>query len=102
MLSGDQTDWCPAAAALPAPRYAHQLVFDPSTQSHYMFGGNLGNEVPPSPQASMRLDDFWKLKVFSGSIIYTYVGFESFYMQLVHQTRSQLVRKCKIAIRRQK
>ncbi|CAI8048563.1 Muskelin [Geodia barretti] len=83
VLSGDQRDWCPAAAALPAPRYAHQLVFDPSTQSHYMFGGNLGNEVPPSPQASMRLDDFWKLK-------------------LVHQTRSQLVRKCKVAIRRQK
>ena len=28
-----------------------------------MFGGNLGNEAPPKPQASMRLDDFWKLKV---------------------------------------
>ena len=28
-----------------------------------MFGGNLGNEAAPKPQASMRLDDFWKLKV---------------------------------------
>lgn len=45
---------CPSSARPPA-RFAHQLVYDPSTQSHFLFGGNPGNSSDPSA----RLDDFW-------------------------------------------
>ena len=33
-----------------------------------MFGGNLGKETAPKPQASMRLDDFWKLRVLNDPV----------------------------------
>lgn len=64
LLSGSQKEWSPSHTQLPPPRYAHQFVFDSVASCHYMFGGNLGNETAPKPQASMRLDDFWKLKVY--------------------------------------
>lgn len=63
IFMGSQGEWSMSQARLPAPRYAHQFVFDSVSNCHYMFGGNLGNETAPKPQASMRLDDFWKLKV---------------------------------------
>lgn len=41
----------------PCPRYAHQLVYDPVRQIHYMFGGNPGSKATPR----VRLSDFWSL-----------------------------------------
>lgn len=44
-----------SSASRPSARFAHQLVYDPLTQSHFLFGGNPGNASDPSA----RLDDFW-------------------------------------------
>lgn len=64
IFTGNQGGWPTAhATRVPAPRYAHQFIFDTAANCHYMFGGNLGNDPAPKPQASMRLDDFWRLKV---------------------------------------
>ena len=67
--SGDETGafWCfdlsrdkwtrissPSTIRPPA-RFAHQFVYDPLTQSHFLFGGNPGNPLDPSA----RLDDLW-------------------------------------------
>lgn len=41
----------------PCPRYAHQLVFNPETKVHYLFGGNPGITW----KSNFRLDDFWCL-----------------------------------------
>lgn len=41
----------------PCPRYAHQLVFDPESKVHYLFGGNPGITW----KSNFRLDDFWCL-----------------------------------------
>lgn len=41
----------------PCPRYAHQLLFDPESKVHYLFGGNPGITW----KSNLRLDDFWSL-----------------------------------------
>jgi len=38
----------------PESRYAHQVVYDPTRQTFFMFGGNNGSE-------DGRLSDFWKV-----------------------------------------
>jgi len=43
----------------PCPRFAHQLVYHPTTRTHYLFGGNPGEDLHIKP----RLDDFWELKL---------------------------------------
>ncbi|KAJ2948603.1 hypothetical protein O0L34_g7858 [Tuta absoluta] len=43
----------------PRPRFAHQLVLDPVTKIHYLFGGNPGNQGSPR----LRLDDLWALQL---------------------------------------
>lgn len=43
----------------PRPRYAHQLVYDPLRQIHYLFGGNPGEVGNPR----RRLNDFWSLQL---------------------------------------
>ncbi|KAL4704274.1 hypothetical protein ACJJTC_016292 [Scirpophaga incertulas] len=43
----------------PRPRFAHQLVYDPATKVHYLFGGNPGNQSSPR----LRLDDLWSLRL---------------------------------------
>jgi hypothetical protein len=43
----------------PCPRFAHQLVYDPVTKTHYLFGGNPGESGNPR----RRLGDFWALKL---------------------------------------
>jgi hypothetical protein len=43
----------------PCPRFAHQMVYDSHTRSHYIFGGNPGDHL----DTSKRLDDFWELKL---------------------------------------
>ncbi|XP_075981320.1 muskelin 1 isoform X2 [Anticarsia gemmatalis] len=43
----------------PRPRFAHQLVYDPVTKIHYLFGGNPGNQSSPR----VRLDDLWALRL---------------------------------------
>ena len=43
----------------PPTRFAHQLVYQPTTRSHFLFGGNPGN--PSNPSA--RLNDFWRVQV---------------------------------------
>ena len=37
-----------------------------------MFGGNPGNEAAAKAQSSMRLDDFWKLKVRVANIFISF------------------------------
>lgn len=61
----------------PCPRFAHQLVYDPNSKIHYLFGGNPGMSCLPK----LRLDDFWKL-------------------QLIRPSNPQLRRQCKILIRK--
>ena len=62
ILQGVSGAWQRAQSRFPIPRYAHQFIFDPVHQVHYMFGGNPGNEQLRNQQ-KMRLDDFWRLKV---------------------------------------
>ncbi|KAA1063777.1 hypothetical protein PGTUg99_001630 [Puccinia graminis f. sp. tritici] len=62
----------------PPPRFAHQMVFDDLTKTHYVFGGNpADNDNEPT-----RLGDFWKL-------------------QLIQPTRREALRRCLFALRRQ-
>ncbi|KAG0236670.1 Muskelin 1, intracellular mediator containing kelch motif [Actinomortierella wolfii] len=44
----------------PAPRYAHQLVYDDVNEVQYLFGGNPGEQG----NMSKRLDDFWELRLY--------------------------------------
>ncbi|KAG0207666.1 hypothetical protein BGX33_006694 [Mortierella sp. NVP41] len=44
----------------PAPRYAHQLVYDDINEVQYLFGGNPGEQG----NMSKRLDDFWELRLY--------------------------------------
>lgn len=62
----------------PCPRYAHQLVFDPQSKIHYLFGGNPGITW----KANYRLDDLWCL-----------------YMQ--KPSRESALQKCRYLIRTQ-
>lgn len=55
----DPAYWTRMKDLEPCPRYAHQLVYDPSERVHYLFGGNPGE----SGNARQRLDDFWKLSL---------------------------------------
>jgi len=65
-------------AETPPPRFAHQMVFDDLTKTHYVFGGNpADNDNEPT-----RLGDFWKLK-------------------LIQPTRREALRRCLFALRRQ-
>jgi hypothetical protein len=43
----------------PCARYTHQWVFNPRSNSHYMFGGNPGDTIT----TTKRLDDLWELKL---------------------------------------
>ncbi|KAI8078641.1 Muskelin N-terminus-domain-containing protein [Halteromyces radiatus] len=43
----------------PCPRFAHQMVYDQSTNTQYIFGGNPGDREC----ANKRLDDFWQLRL---------------------------------------
>ena len=50
------------SGAGPCPRYAHQVAFDHTRKTCYMFGGHPGDygKVHHNP---MRLDDLWSMKV---------------------------------------
>ncbi|KAG1552715.1 hypothetical protein G6F45_008610 [Rhizopus arrhizus] len=50
-------DCLPSNPGYPIPRYAHQMVYDPSSKTHYVFGGNPGNDK------NSRLNDLWELKL---------------------------------------
>ncbi|KAG0178624.1 Muskelin 1, intracellular mediator containing kelch motif [Apophysomyces sp. BC1021] len=43
----------------PCPRFAHQMVYDPTTKAQYVFGGNPGDIADPT----RRLSDFWELRL---------------------------------------
>ncbi|KAF9147139.1 Muskelin 1, intracellular mediator containing kelch motif [Linnemannia schmuckeri] len=62
----------------PAPRYAHQLVYDDINEVQYLFGGNPGEQG----NMSKRLDDFWELRLY-------------------RPTPEQIVRKAKYFLRTQ-
>ncbi|GAA97110.1 uncharacterized protein L969DRAFT_90539 [Mixia osmundae IAM 14324] len=47
------------AVSEPVPRFAHQFVYDPREDAHYVFGGNPGEDKAPQT----RLADFWRLKI---------------------------------------
>lgn len=40
----------------PCPRFAHQMVYDPTTKTQYIFGGNPGDRF----STTKRLNDFWE------------------------------------------
>ncbi|XP_014296993.1 muskelin [Microplitis demolitor] len=63
----------------PCPRFAHQLVYDNVKKVHYLFGGNPGRTYFPK----LRLDDFWQLK-------------------LCRPKQDQILRRCKLIIRKHK
>lgn len=72
-----ETHWKKVNTVEPCPRFAHQLVYDHITKTHYLFGGNPGRQVSPK----LRLDDFWRLT-------------------LCKPSQSQLLQKCKFLIRK--
>lgn len=47
-------------------RFAHQLVYDQLAKVHYLFGGNPGRLGQPS----LRLDDFWILRLTRYNIFF--------------------------------
>lgn len=49
--------WSQMGLQEPRPRFAHQLVYNPSRKCQYLFGGNPGESNHPN----VRLDDFWEL-----------------------------------------
>jgi muskelin len=49
--------WAKMENKEPRPRFAHQLVYDPTRRCQYMFGGNPGEASQPN----LRLNDFWEL-----------------------------------------
>eukprot|EP01134_Creolimax_fragrantissima_P005826 CFRG5826T1 len=57
----DQAYWQTMRNIEPCPRFAHQLVYNPITKVHYMFGGN------PGSNSNSRLDDFWSLQLHQKS-----------------------------------
>lgn len=63
---------------IPPSRFAHQIVYDPVTQSIYLFGGNPGNPADPTA----RLSDFWSARLVK------------------MQGPSDVLRRCQFLIRR--
>ncbi|KAI7884593.1 hypothetical protein K492DRAFT_142763 [Lichtheimia hyalospora FSU 10163] len=48
----------------PTPRYAHEMVYNPSIKTHYIFGGNPGDPGAAYNNGSnRRLADFWELRL---------------------------------------
>jgi muskelin len=47
------------SSSKPPARFAHQIVYNPLTQTHFLFGGNPG--IPSEPSA--RFDDLWEAKM---------------------------------------
>ncbi|KAJ6594243.1 Muskelin N-terminus-domain-containing protein [Mycena capillaripes] len=72
----------------PAPRFAHQVVYDPVTKTIFMHGGNAGLKekddamVDEDEETDRRLDDFWQ-------------------MTLSRVPREQVVRRATLLIRKQ-
>ncbi|GAA5868721.1 hypothetical protein JCM3774_003636 [Rhodotorula dairenensis] len=50
-----------ARQALPPPRFATQVVYDPLLQDHYLFGGH--PEVQPGESVDWRQSDMWRLRI---------------------------------------
>ncbi|XP_014471613.1 PREDICTED: muskelin [Dinoponera quadriceps] len=63
----------------PCPRFAHQIVYDHTRKVHFLFGGNPGRSCLPN----LRLDDFWQL-------------------ELRRPTPEQILKRCKLIIRKHK
>jgi hypothetical protein len=53
----------PNAADTPAPRFAHQMVYDPATKTHYLFGGNPSTFAEVDALPKSRLGDLWTLQL---------------------------------------
>eukprot|EP00731_Ephydatia_muelleri_P000964 Em0001g964a len=64
MYRSNQGLWHRRQPPTPCPRYAHQLVYDEKSHTHYMFGGNPALEK----SNKIRLDDFWTLKLVRPSV----------------------------------
>lgn len=75
----DTARWKSLKDIEPYPRYTHQLVYNPQTQSHFIFGGHPGDVS----NLYRRLDDFWQL-------------------HLTKPDTNQVVRKCLYLIRTRK
>jgi len=59
---------------MPAPRFAHQVVYSPNMKSVFLHGGNAGESDGPvsegarsaqegSTTKERRLDDFWRMEL---------------------------------------
>lgn len=57
--SNEAPYWQSPKDMAPYPRYTHQMVYNPKSKSHFIFGGNPGDASNPFK----RLDDFWGLKL---------------------------------------
>lgn len=55
--------WKEMNSVEPCPRFAHQLVYDHVARVQYLFGGNPGEQS----NMSLRLDDFWSLRLLKPS-----------------------------------
>ncbi|KAJ7680656.1 Muskelin N-terminus-domain-containing protein [Mycena polygramma] len=72
---------------VPAPRFAHQVVYDPTTKTFFMHGGNGGlpgddTMVQEDVETDRRLDDLWQ-------------------MTLLRAPREEVVRRATLLIRKQ-
>lgn len=96
--SENKGDWARPGETEPAPRYAHQMVYDPVRKCQMLFGGNPGD--PVNPRA--RLDDFWELWLFRSVYQSRWMRhhFNCLLLQL-RPTLDDIVRRCRFYIRRQ-
>ncbi|KAI0239365.1 hypothetical protein L0F63_003758 [Massospora cicadina] len=58
----DPEYWAQMGGREPHPRFAHQMVYDPTSKLHYIFGGNPSSSV----EEKRRLDDLWELRLTRG------------------------------------
>ncbi|KAI8979000.1 Muskelin N-terminus-domain-containing protein [Pilobolus umbonatus] len=57
--SYDHESWMATNGSEPCPRFAHQIVYNPKSCRHYIFGGNPGDSL----NSNKRLNDLWELEL---------------------------------------
>jgi len=115
---------------MPVPRFAHQVVYNPSRRTVFIHGGNAGGPTAFDPSKTlqlggrnadgdfganatateaedqdgkakgMRLDDFWKMELKRWRFFYVSLG----HLSLTNGSRStpdQIIKQAKFLIRRQ-
>lgn len=78
----------------PRPRLGHSVVYDPSRQTFYTFGGNNGN--------GMRVNDFWSLTLNRYVFRSTFDHLAIYNIRSYSPTIEDVIRKGKLCVRSEK